>query len=238
MLFSEGNAASPPGNSQQHQKAPMEGVYAAMEQLIGHSDLQLRQKARKRRIWLMALLVAPFFLVTASAWPQNGMVGHGIEAFGAMLLLIAIFGRTWCTLYIGGRKRETLVTTGPYSVVRHPLYLFTMIGLVGLGLQTGSIIAALIVTIIVGWPLAAVTRHEEKVLAERFGPQHRTYIGAVPAFLPNFALWRSEATLEIKPALAERTFLEAALMLLAVPLAELVHALQSRDLLPVLIRLR
>ena len=42
------------------------------------------------------------------------------------MILICILGRTWATLYIGGQKQRELVTKGPYSVVRNPLYLFTL----------------------------------------------------------------------------------------------------------------
>ena len=49
-----------------------------------------------------------------------------IEMAGLVLILVCILGRTWCTLYIGGLKKRELVTAGPYSVVRNPLYVFTL----------------------------------------------------------------------------------------------------------------
>lgn len=204
---------------------------------VERSDLQLLQRLRKKRILAMALLLAPLLLIVGSAWPAEGMAAASIEAAGVLLIIVAIFGRTWCTLYIGGRKRASLVADGPYSVMRHPLYAFTVLGLLGLGAQTGSILVAIGLAAFVGWPLMAVARHEEETLLATFGEAWRAYAARTPAFLPRPALWRDVETLEVRPALVRRTFLEAALILLAVPLAEVIHAAQARGLLPVLARL-
>jgi protein-S-isoprenylcysteine O-methyltransferase Ste14 len=185
----------------------------------------------------MAALLIPIVLMVGPAWPVEGVVGEGIEAAGALLIVIAICGRTWCTLYIGGRKRKELVTTGPYSIVRHPLYLFSLLALFGLGAQTGSLIIAGLATAALGWPLAAVAREEEKVLGTLFGAEHAAYVRDVPAVLPNPRLWRDVETLEVRPAFVARTFLEASLMLIAVPIVEFIHALQARGIIPVLLRL-
>ncbi len=203
----------------------------------GLSELQRMQRRRKLQILAVALVLAPLSLVVGSAWPNEGMVGEAIGGVGALLIVIAICGRTWCTLYIGGRKRESLVTEGPYSVMRHPLYTFTIIGLLGLGAQTGSILAALMLAAASGWPLLAVARHEENVLLQTFGEDYRAYHARTPAFLPAPRLWREAERLEVRPVLVRRTFMEAALILLAVPLAEVIHAAQSRGLLPVFARL-
>ncbi len=147
----------------------------------GLSELQRMQRRRKLQILSVALVLAPLSLVVGSAWPSEGMVGEAIRAVGALLIVVAICGRTWCTLYIGGRKREALVTEGPYSVMRHPLYTFTIIGILGLGAQTGSILAALTLAAASGWPLLAVARHEENVLFEAFGEDYRAYHARTPA---------------------------------------------------------
>jgi protein-S-isoprenylcysteine O-methyltransferase Ste14 len=185
----------------------------------------------------MAALLIPLVLFIGPAWALEGVMGEGIEAAGAFFIVIAICGRTWCTLYIGGRKRKELVRTGPYSIVRHPLYLFTLLALFGLGAQTGSLIVALLATAALGWPLAAVAREEEKVLGELFGAEHAAYMSEVPALIPDPRLWRDVETLEVKPAFVARTFLEASILLIAVPIVEFIHALQARGIIPVLLRL-
>jgi protein-S-isoprenylcysteine O-methyltransferase Ste14 len=208
-----------------------------MSVATGRSELQLRQKARKRRIRAMGFVLIPVILFVGPAWSSAGVLGESIEALGALLIVIAICGRTWCTLYIGGRKRKELVTKGPYSLVRHPLYLFTLLAILGLGAQTGSLVIAVLATVALGWPLAAVAQEEERVLGELFGEDHAAYVRDVPAVIPDPRLWRDVETLEVKPAFVARTFLEASIMLVAVPIAEFIHALQARGIIPVLLRL-
>lgn len=81
------------------------------------------------------------------------------------------------------RSDATLVTSGPYRHVRHPLYTSGMLSLPGFALLTGS------------WPVAAGgflalltlavrTRREERLLVERFGDAYRTYAARTPRYLP------------------------------------------------------
>ncbi|MGB4295037.1 MAG: hypothetical protein WBJ16_05340 [Smithellaceae bacterium] len=48
---------------------------------------------------------------------------------GAVLVGVASMGRLWCSLYIAGYKAEILVTEGPYSITRNPLYFLVYWGL-------------------------------------------------------------------------------------------------------------
>ena len=40
-----------------------------------------------------------------------------IEWAGIVLIVACILGRTWASLYIGGRKIDALVMDGPYSTM-------------------------------------------------------------------------------------------------------------------------
>ena len=60
----------------------------------GLSELQRMQRRRKLQILTVALLLAPLSLVVGSAWPNEGMVSEAIGAVGALLIVIAICGRT------------------------------------------------------------------------------------------------------------------------------------------------
>ena len=53
-----------------------------------------------------------------------GRVHTFIEMVGVTLAIVCIGGRLWSCLYIGSRKNRELVTTGPYSITRNPLYFF------------------------------------------------------------------------------------------------------------------
>ena len=177
------------------------------------------------------------FAVTASVSPP-GATGHEfIEWAGIAAIIVCILGRTWASLYIGGRKIEQFVTEGPYSVARNPLYLFSILGAAGVGAQLGSIVSALLFGAIAWAVFSVVVRQEERLLAARYGSLYARYVATVPRFLPRLGLWRDTATLTVMPPKLLRTFADALLFLLAIPLAEMFERLQGAHLLPVLLRL-
>lgn len=77
---------------------------------------------------------------------------------------------------------QSLVTTGPYAVSRHPMYLGWWLIHLGVGVTRGS--AWALVTL----PLAIVAEHrgvraEERELSETFGPPFERYAQRVPRYL-------------------------------------------------------
>jgi protein-S-isoprenylcysteine O-methyltransferase Ste14 len=167
-------------------------------------------------------------------WPD---LYEDIEFVGVFLIFIGIFGRTWCTLYIGGRKKGQLVEHGPYSLVRNPLYLFSLIAALGIGAQTGSILLAVLIAILVALVLVPVVGKEEAFLENTFGQAYRDYAARVPRFWPSWDHWRDVDELVIKPSLVRQTFVEASLFLIAIPLADCIEWSQQLGWLPILFRL-
>jgi protein-S-isoprenylcysteine O-methyltransferase Ste14 len=80
------------------------------------------------------------------------------------------------------RANARLITTGPYTLVRHPLYLGLIIFAVGCAIGWNTpvhwIAAASLVLI-----LDAKSRREERFLIERF-PEYRGYAARTPRLLP------------------------------------------------------
>ena len=202
------------------------------------TDLQQLQRKRKQVVRAGIALWVLLLLVTESRWrvPAPHLYAL-IEKVGLALILVCIVGRTWCTLYIGGHKKRELVTEGPYSVVRNPLYFFTSIGAVGIGAQSGSVVIALLAAAASLGTFYAVVRREETFLAEAFPADFAAYAARVPRFWPRFSAWREAGELLVKPHLVRRTFLDACLFLLAVPLTDLIEWLQTLGYLPILLRL-
>src|SRR3990167_4184028 len=122
-----------------------------------------------------------------------------IEWVGIVAIAICILGRTWCTLYIGGRKIDHFVTVGPYSVSRNPLYFFSILGTAGAGAQLGSIVAGLIFGVLAWMVFYVVVLQEERVLMDRYAKEFATYKATVPRFLPNPWFWRDVPTLTVMP---------------------------------------
>jgi protein-S-isoprenylcysteine O-methyltransferase Ste14 len=192
---------------------------------------QLRRKRTLRRLGALALLPV---LLSQSFW-----LGHkpGVYAWltgtGAALICIAILGRTWCLLYISGHKKRALVTVGPYSVVRNPMYTFSVLGALGVGAQFGSIVFAATFAMIALLMLSRIVRDEEHFLAGQFPTEFPVYAQRVHRFLPRPFAWQDADKMLVSPRLVMRTFLETSLFLLAIPAADALIALQRRGFLDV-----
>jgi len=198
---------------------------------------ELGKYQQRRRLAIGAVVV---LLVVALLFVGSRSTGHFheyIEAFGLSLIVAAIIGRMWCTLYIGGRKSAEIVRSGPYSVTRNPLYVFSTIGAMGIGAQTGSLIVALGFGILCYVAFSIVIRAEEKFLEQNFGEPYRAYCRDVPRFFPKLSLYNDDATVTVKPDRLYRTFTDGLVFFVAYPFFEFIEYLQGIDVLPVLLRL-
>jgi len=195
------------------------------------------QIVRKIVLGVAALIGIFMFAFTNSSLEAGDSMHEMIEWVGVVAIVTCILGRTWAALYIGGRKIEQFVTHGPYSVMRNPLYFFSIIGTAGAGAQLGSILAGAIFGFLAWAVFYVVVLQEEKLLLERYGEAFKDYMNTVPRFLPNPRLWRDEPTLMVMPPKVLRTFGDALFFLLSVPVAEAFEQLQNMGVLPVLLRL-
>jgi protein-S-isoprenylcysteine O-methyltransferase Ste14 len=201
---------------------------------VNGGDLQQLQRRRKQVLRAGALLCVLLLLVTDSSWRlANPTIFMSLQRTGFVLILLCIFGRTWCTLYIGGRKKRELITKGPYSIVRNPLYVFTIVGALGLGLLAGSIAISSLFGALALLVFNAVARQEEAFLASAFGDSFASYAARVPRFRPRPSAWQDVPEVVASPKLVVRTFFDASLFLLAVPLLDLKETLQHHGFLPV-----
>jgi protein-S-isoprenylcysteine O-methyltransferase Ste14 len=202
------------------------------------SYLQYVQRLRKYTLRLGLALGVAVLLFTDSVWRNQAPAVHDMIArMGIVLILICIAGRTWCTLYIGGLKKTQLVTQGPYSLVRNPLYVFTIIGVAGVGAQAGNVTMTVALAVLVAVVFYAVALQEQTFLAETFGKEYQAYAERVPLFFPRFSTWQEADQLLVRPELVRRTFMDASLFLLAVPLNDLIKWLQDHGWLRVLAHL-
>lgn len=202
--------------------------------------LRARQRRRKRHLWLVGIPLALATLVVRTAWLAEGPVDDLIEGAGVALILLGGLGRAWSILYIGGRKTRELVSEGPYSLTRNPLYLFTLVAAVGLGLQVGSLAMGLIYllgTLLVFLPVIVA---EEQALAERFGPAFLAYRREVPRLVPRLlrpSRWKDADAFCAAPPQLYRSLRDSALLVASVPLFQGVEWLQANHVLPVLLHL-
>lgn len=201
------------------------------------ADLSLYQKRRRMVGAGLILALLTVFMVTQPVFVQETVLHEIISLFGVLLIVVGIVGRLWCTIYIGGRKAQTFVDTGPYSVCRNPLYFFSSIAAAGVGAQTGSLIASALFFALCNVAFYIVVRREERYLAANFGPEYRDYLKRVPRFFPDFALFTEGPAIEFKSKRLLNTLLDGLLFFAAIPIFECIAGAQGDGYIPVLFRL-
>ncbi|TPW26465.1 methyltransferase family protein [Pararhizobium mangrovi] len=189
------------------------------------------QTMRLRLLQIGGGLVAFALLVIR---PVFSMEAHEfIEDTGLLVVVIGIAGRLWSTLYIGGRKNDALVTTGPYSITRNPLYVSSCIAAAGVGLMAGSLVIAATLFVLAYCALGMARNGEEKYLDSRYGAAFAAYRTRTPRFWPQPLLYREGSSPTFSPKALRRTFVDGLWFIALFPALELVEHLQDVHVLPV-----
>ncbi len=151
-----------------------------------------------------------------------------IELIGLIFLGTAAFGRVWCLVYVAGKKDNILVTQGPYSVVRNPLYVFSFIGVVGLGLAVENPLLSVVLAIAFALYYRKVVPCEEASLEREFGAPYSEYLRSTPRWFPRMSLYDEPRTLESVNVRAVRQgILQASWFVLGFVIVELIEIAQS-----------
>ena len=184
------------------------------------------QRRRRKLLRAIGLFALPPLFLCGSRWSDDGTAHHLIEALGLVLMLLCIAGRSLCSLYIGGRKCSELVTSGPYSVVRNPLYFFSLLGAIGAGMQSGSLLIGAFVGLACFAIFHRLILREEQFLSRQF-PQFSHYRASAPRWIPALRRWQSPRQLSFEPARLFHTLRDSSWFLLAWPIFELIECLQA-----------
>jgi protein-S-isoprenylcysteine O-methyltransferase Ste14 len=188
---------------------------------------------RKRLIFVRAAAVlAVLLLFFAKPALSEGSNGHEtLELLGLCLVLVCVAGRLWSILYVGGKKNQELVSTGPFSITQNPLYFFSTVGAVGVGLIFGSLLAAVALGAASFFIFRVTARKEAEYLLGKFGPAYLAYIKSTPRFWPNPLLFRDHDELLFSTRALKRTFYDGLYFLAIFPAIELVEHFRETGLL-------
>jgi protein-S-isoprenylcysteine O-methyltransferase Ste14 len=104
--------------------------------------------------------------VLARPTPQSIAIGGAIALTGEVL-------RLWAAGHL--EKGREVTRSGPYRLVRHPLYLGSAIMAGGFALASRSIWVAAIAAVYVGATFLAAMRSEEAALDQRFAGEYTAY---------------------------------------------------------------
>ncbi len=122
------------------------------------------------------LFVLIFLAFSQNTDPAPWSLATGWVLIG-MALILAGSGlwtiRRRVTAMPAPRQGAVLMESGPFSLVRHPVYGGVILGFIGLSLRGGNPLALAISLMLVPF-FYAKTRHEERLLVARF-PQYADY---------------------------------------------------------------
>jgi protein-S-isoprenylcysteine O-methyltransferase Ste14 len=135
---------------------------------------------------LVAFLLNPSWMSWASVPLPVSLRWAGV-AIGVPTVALGIWtfrsiGRN-ITDTVVTRREHTLVTSGPYRLVRHPFYVTTALALLANALTTASWFIALMGSAALALMVLRTTTEEAK-LVERFGDDYRRYTARTGRFLP------------------------------------------------------
>lgn len=126
-------------------------------------------------------------LQIGQAPPSALLIAAGVAVTGAGELI-----RLWGVRHIGAISRTRshrlgpLVATGPFALIRNPLYVGNILIWVGFALSARLVWLAPLIVLLLGAEYHAIVRWEESLLTSRLGTAYRDYAARVPRWLPTF----------------------------------------------------
>ncbi|MBN1457784.1 MAG: isoprenylcysteine carboxylmethyltransferase family protein [Sedimentisphaerales bacterium] len=196
-----------------------------------------KSKSRKYRIVLsrvLAVLLMLFVALSQSTWEnRSSLFTEVVFLAGVFFASIASLGRLWCSLYIAGRKTKSLVIEGPYSISRNPLYFFSMIGILGVGLSTETIIIPFVLVLVFALYYPFVIKSEEERLREEHGEKFDKYVNAVPRFFPKISLLNEPQEWPVDPVVFRKHIISALWFIWLIGIIEFIEGCHEQGLLPV-----
>jgi protein-S-isoprenylcysteine O-methyltransferase Ste14 len=153
-------------------------------------------------------LVAASAVVGPRAVDTTAYYVSGVLGF--LCVTLACLGRLWTSVFFAGHKDVELVTTGPYALCRHPLYACSMLGALGLGLTSHSLLLCAIVVALIAALVIYAAACEEQFLGDAFPEQFQAYLAATPnKWWPRRGRAALPDHLDVHPLVYRKAFLDA-----------------------------
>jgi protein-S-isoprenylcysteine O-methyltransferase Ste14 len=160
------------------------GMHADREDLAGEHKAGDAGQVILGIVFLIVWILDSFVLKYTTI-PAGNIAWYFRFIPGIILLIISGYLARAGLRIVFGEKRETpgVITEGVFSIVRHPIYLGCILfypGLICFTLSLSSV-AVWILIILFYW---FISRHEEKLLLQKFGKEYEDYMNRVPMLLP------------------------------------------------------
>lgn len=154
------------------------------------------ESVRSRLLHIVPLMLAMGLLwrpnVAVSLLDQR-IVPRAAWSFwiGAAVTLMGLLFSVWARAYLGRnwsgtvtvKENHELVTSGPYRIVRHPIYTGLLLAFIGSAFARGDL-AGVVAVVLVFLSFRRKLRMEERWMREQFGEAYDAYSQRVPALVP------------------------------------------------------
>lgn len=158
-----------------------------------------RREPARSRLARLVLMVCAIALLALNSVPlpflNYRFLPAGIWRFwtGALVTFVGLIFSVWARRHLGKnwsqavtlKEGHELITTGPYALVRHPIYTGLLLALVGTAMARGEW-RGLLAVALVFYALWRKSKLEEEWLLEQFGETYTAYSQRVGALVPYF----------------------------------------------------
>jgi protein-S-isoprenylcysteine O-methyltransferase Ste14 len=140
---------------------------------------------RHRTSLPVPIAIAILTLRIGESPPSPFLIGSGVG-----VTIVGELLRLWGVHHIGAISRTRserlgpLVASGPFALIRNPLYVGNIALWVGFALAARLVWLAAIVLVLLALEYHAIVRWEESLLESRLGTEYRDYAARVPRWIP------------------------------------------------------
>jgi protein-S-isoprenylcysteine O-methyltransferase Ste14 len=187
------------------------GVYVQARRVrrhIGRAPNLKPRSTRERLLWAGWLLVVglwfllPWLAGSKAHSPLWRMPSWALTRSGLVLGLAFVAGgyagTLWCYVSMGDawrigvdrQEKNLLVTAGPYGRVRHPIYAFQLLMLLGAAALLPTLLALLVLVVHVPCVLIKAA-DEEAYLLGLHGDVYRRYLAQTGRLIPRLSPWKN-----------------------------------------------
>jgi len=167
-------------------------------QYARHQSKTALKRGGRNNILSYIFLMAAFGVLQVSFAGRLAFLGEGflpdtivVSLTGFVLTIAGLAFSVWARVYLGSnwspiatlKRDQTLVRTGPYGIVRHPIYSGLIIAIIGTALVFGGyrVIVSIVCVFLFAW--VRITE-EEKLMSKQFGEDYVRYKREVKAIIP------------------------------------------------------
>ncbi|HKW08281.1 MAG TPA: isoprenylcysteine carboxylmethyltransferase family protein [Candidatus Dormibacteraeota bacterium] len=151
--------------------------------------VRLPQRGTDHRATVIFIAFSGTFSAIGASFLPGGVRRDELVVAADVLATAGLAYSVWGLAYLRRSfsiipEARRLVTGGPYSLSRHPVYLGEITTAIGVNLATGGWLTAIAIVYFIACELLRI-RWEERILAATFPDDYPAYARRVPRYLPN-----------------------------------------------------